>query len=571
MVRAMGYLWAAAWVLASGVAWAASGGPDTFGYVYASSVDPHGPASTFDDISSTGARLGLGDEGNQLVTLPFQFLYYGGLYSRIYVSANGGITTSNNSLPRTNTCLPSGVAPERYILPFWDDLDATTGGVYWQVKGPAFEQYVIVQWNQVRRVASTDVLTFQAVLFEDGTVEFRYRDLDNLGHTATIGLQRVSGDALSYGCNTDVLAPGEVVRFRPCSGSVDFDGDGADECEDCDDGADARYPGAAESCDGVDQDCDGVDGEDLDNDGWTVCERDCEDGDPQVNPAVAERACDGIDQDCDPWSLDDPDLDGDGQTVCSTDCDDGDDLVYTGAAELLCNGVDDDCDPSTLDDADADGDGYAACAGDCADGDPARHPGVAEVICNGTDDDCDLGTPEAPDADGDASTVCDGDCDDLDPAVNTVRAERPCNGVDDDCDPASVDDPDRDGDGHTTCGDDCDDLVAAVSPSADEVLCNYVDDDCNPRSEDDADRDRDGVSVCREDCDDADFTAGPGFVERCDDVVDNDCDGRVDEGCEEEVADTDAEETPRACGCAQGAVSGVWWMVGLWAVRRRRG
>jgi MYXO-CTERM domain-containing protein len=94
---------------------------------------------------------------------------------------------------------------------------------------------------------------------------------------------------------------------------------------DCDDNNNVSHPGRAEICDGVDNDCDGeIDGptadgvafyfEDADGDnfgnplsergacsqpdGYVTDSRDCDDTDPDVNPAAAEIAGDGIDQDC---------------------------------------------------------------------------------------------------------------------------------------------------------------------------------------------------------------------------------------------------------------------------------
>ncbi len=73
------------------------------------------------------------------------------------------------------------------------------------------------------------------------------------------------------------------------------------------------------------------------------------------------------------------DLDGDGWTEAQGDCDDGDPAVHPGAEEL-CNGVDDDCDGVLADgeDADADGDGALACD-DCDDSDATVLPGAAGV------------------------------------------------------------------------------------------------------------------------------------------------------------------------------------------------
>ena len=122
--------------------------------------------------------------------------------------------------------------------------------------------------------------------------------------------------------------------------------------------------------------------QDLDGDGFF--DDDCDDADPNINPA-AEEFCDGIDNDCDGsvdenvlltfYTDDDGDGYGDGeapQEACEagdglaltgTDCDDSLADSYPGAPER-CDGLDNDCDEVIDEDlqeewyADEDGDGY---------------------------------------------------------------------------------------------------------------------------------------------------------------------------------------------------------------------
>ncbi len=184
----------------------------------------------------------------------------------------------------------------------------------------------------------------------------------------------------------------------------------------------------------------------------------------------------------------DRDLDRDGYTPNQGDCDDEDAQVHPGAEEA-CNGLDDDCDGQVPDDEqDHDGDGFRGCDGDCDDHDDAIRPG-AEEVCNGVDDDCDGTKPkDEADCDGDGFAECGepgddlqgliggGDCDDADPDTHPYAVDPSCDGIDQDCD--GVDPTDGDGDGYD-CTEDCDDTLDEISPGAQEVPCNGLDEDCD--------------------------------------------------------------------------------------------
>ncbi len=218
------------------------------------------------------------------------------------------------------------------------------------------------------------------------------------------------------------LLLGMTSCFRPITiaESMDSDGDGYYENEDCDDLDASINPGAQEVCDGVDQDCDGVIDDnpsdptiwyiDADADGYGSTEiaevsctaprgsagnsEDCDDGNNLIHP-YADEYCDGeggkdwdytIDYNCD-GSLPGEDADGDGWNSCE-ECDDSRDTVYPGAEEL-CDGRDNDCDEEIPEDElDADNDTIMTCQGDCNDGNADVYPG-AEELCDGLDNDCD--------------------------------------------------------------------------------------------------------------------------------------------------------------------------------------
>lgn len=160
---------------------------------------------------------------------------------------------------------------------------------------------------------------------------------------------------------------------------------------DCQDAAGDVYPGANESCDGIDNDCSGlIDDNATDAAQWFIDA----DGDGYGDSAQMV------------WSCTQPA----GRVSAGLDCSDGEASVYPGAVEV-CDGVDNDCSGLVDDNAvdatawfpDADSDGYGdpaqktmSCARpaamianglDCLDSDAFVNPG-ADEICDGVDNDC---------------------------------------------------------------------------------------------------------------------------------------------------------------------------------------
>ena len=117
---------------------------------------------------------------------------------------------------------------------------------------------------------------------------------------------------------------------------------------------------------------DGADPGDLDGDGYTVDQGDCDDEDPAVSPAAVER-CDGagVDEDCD-GLIDDED--------------DAPEGIVTHYADQDGDGWGDAADAAQACAAPA---GRAVQAGDCADLDPGVSPDEAEACGDGLDNNCD--------------------------------------------------------------------------------------------------------------------------------------------------------------------------------------
>jgi hypothetical protein len=499
-------------LLGAAPAWATTGGPDAGGYTFIDSNEPGGPVYIWEDISVTGNSLFLGDDDAIAVPIGFGFPFYSRSFNQVSVHSNGLLHFHAPSVTWvSNSCVSAATAydSDRFIAVLWDDLNPSVGGdVQWELRGVAPERRLIVTWRLVPLyAASTTLHSFQAVLFETGVIEFRFRRLDGNASFATIGIQDAAGVGLQYRCNGSAVAASTLVRFSNCDAALDFDGDGVAECSDCDDNNAARYPTAPESCDGVDSDCDGEDGADVDGDGYDQCGSDCNDNNAAINP---------------------------------------------GATEQPCNGVDDDCGANTPDSVDGDSDGSSSCD-DCDDNNPQRSPTFNEVGCNSIDDDCDSNTRDRGDNDGDGYSVCGEDCDDSNPDVSPAATEVRCNVIDDDCDPGTLDSADRDDDGVSAC-DDCDDLDPDVAPGLPDV-CDELDNDCDELIDEDCDPEAPGET------DAAGGPGGPGGPGGTD-AEDTDWTG---------VIGADPNLPFGSLGCASAAGrGGAWWALLLAVGWRRR-
>ncbi len=174
-------------------------------------------------INATGTPLGLADDGEANITIPFPFTFYGVTSSNLRVGNNGGIlfNATTGDVAITNTALPAA-SPALSILPFWDDIDSDTGDVYWEVQGTAPNRMLIVEWYNRPHFSNTGSATFEVILYETSNeIKFQYLDTDfgsatyNFGVTATAGINKDATTALQYSYNQAVLTNNKAIRIYP--------------------------------------------------------------------------------------------------------------------------------------------------------------------------------------------------------------------------------------------------------------------------------------------------------------------------------------------------------------------
>ena len=107
---------------------------------------------------------------------------------------------------------------------------------------------------------------------------------------------------------------------------------------------------------------------DIDQDGISEQQGDCDDDDPDISPLQQETPYDGVDNDCNPNTLDD-DLDQDGY-LNQDDCDDLNEDVHSECP------------------IDEDNDGFSIENGDCNDSDPEIFPSHPDDTCDFIDNNC---------------------------------------------------------------------------------------------------------------------------------------------------------------------------------------
>jgi len=135
----------------------------------------------------------------------FPFTFYGVDYTEFYLNTNGQVLFGSGSSSLVNVAIPRADAPNNFIAPFWDDLVCEEGTMYYKLLGSAPNRRLAIEWAGVTRFGSTDLLTFEVILYEGSNqIMIQYNSLAGAsggGESATVGIEDAEGTQGSPGCS----------------------------------------------------------------------------------------------------------------------------------------------------------------------------------------------------------------------------------------------------------------------------------------------------------------------------------------------------------------------------------
>ena len=201
-----------------------SGGTDVVGYSWTDSNSPD-PRVNYNwvEIGSIGLDTGIAGDDDSEGPFPigFSFEFYENSYTEFYATSNGLVTFGSGTTDYSNDYIPYTGSPNNMIAAYWDDLGVSYAGynyghVYYWTVGTAPERQLVVQWDEVSRRTSYDLMTFEVILNETGEIWVQYETLSGTtGSSATVGVENSAGTVgCQYSYNSAVLSDGLAIMFE---------------------------------------------------------------------------------------------------------------------------------------------------------------------------------------------------------------------------------------------------------------------------------------------------------------------------------------------------------------------
>lgn len=196
-----------------------AGGPDDFGYTFAST-----PLNWIDASGGINTGISASVDSAGPIDIGFPFKYYENTYSQLWVSRFGFLAFNNSYLYRSQSRIPEPSLPNDVIAPHWIPSYDSPNYVRYLRGGTAPNRWFVMEWNRQRSDCcspdpTADEFTFQAVLYENGDILFQYQDMRIYGgyYCQASGIEDSTGiDGLSITDFCRPVASNQAVRItRP--------------------------------------------------------------------------------------------------------------------------------------------------------------------------------------------------------------------------------------------------------------------------------------------------------------------------------------------------------------------
>ncbi len=178
-----------------------SGGPDEYGYIWATSDDAEGPEYEWLEINGSGEIAGTQISGMSDVNcvgpivLPFTFNFYGINYDSLWIGSNGLVGFNNTVTADGNQNMPNATSPNGLIAGFWDDLDLGDGrGAVYTYYDEGNDRFIVEYDGAPDYPGGTGAQNwFQFHLYSDRSIEIHYMDLQGDRTSCSVGMENEEG------------------------------------------------------------------------------------------------------------------------------------------------------------------------------------------------------------------------------------------------------------------------------------------------------------------------------------------------------------------------------------------
>ena len=211
---------------------AATGGPDTYGYIWKDSDEPDGPVYSWIDITGTGTLVtGLADD-NYVgpFTMATSLDYYWYEAKKVWIGSNGYLAFNGVNIAAAFPTIPQAGGANDYIAGMMADLTFTGAGnpgacYYFDDASITVVSYIDVPFWSPTAPNWTGSNTFQIILDKnDSTITFQYEAQTGTtqSNNLTIGIESITGD-IGLQHSSNLYPPvGYAVRFyNPATPLID--------------------------------------------------------------------------------------------------------------------------------------------------------------------------------------------------------------------------------------------------------------------------------------------------------------------------------------------------------------